>query len=148
MMTSASVKSSSRYGDPFFHLKRQSVAVLGCIAMLITLHLPMRFWRSISAYLLLLSFVLLTLVYFLALAESSMAVLDGLIWASSIFSLPNWLRYLLLFMWRPIWSGMRMKCAGICWFCETFWWWLAPWSCCISNWIMGRWSSCWQLSFV
>lgn len=64
MMTSASVEiASSRYGDPFFHLKRQSVfAVLGCIAMLTTLHLPMRFWRSISAYLLLLSFALLTLV--------------------------------------------------------------------------------------
>ena len=64
MMTSASVEiASSRYGDPFFHLKRQSVfAVLGCIAMLITLHLPMRFWRSISVYLLLLSFALLTLV--------------------------------------------------------------------------------------
>ena len=64
MMTSASVEiASSRYGDPFFHLKRQSVfAVLGCIAMLITLHLPMRFWRNISAYLLLLSFALLTLV--------------------------------------------------------------------------------------
>ena len=64
MMTSASVEiASSRYGDPFFHLKRQMVfAVLGCIAMLTTLHLPMRFWRSISAYLLLLSFALLTLV--------------------------------------------------------------------------------------
>ncbi len=64
MMTSASVEiASSRYGDPFFHLKRQSVfAVLGCIAMLITLHLPMKFWRSASAYLLLLSFALLTLV--------------------------------------------------------------------------------------
>ncbi len=64
MMTSASVEiASSRYDDPFFHLKRQSMfAVLGCIAMLTTLHLPMRFWRSISAYLLLLSFALLTLV--------------------------------------------------------------------------------------
>ncbi len=64
MMTSASVEiASSRYGDPFCHLKRQSMfAVLGCIAMLTTLHLPMRFWRSISAYLLLLSFALLTLV--------------------------------------------------------------------------------------
>lgn len=64
MMTSASVEiASGRYGDPFFHLKRQSVfAVMGCIAMLTTLHLPMRFWRSISAYLLLLSFALLTLV--------------------------------------------------------------------------------------
>ncbi len=64
MMTSASVEiASSRYGDPFFHLKRQSMfAVLGCIAMLTTLHLPLRFWRSISAYLLLLSFALLTLV--------------------------------------------------------------------------------------
>ena len=64
MMTSASVEiASSRYGDPFFHLKRQSVfAVLGCIAMLTTLHLPMRLWRSISAYLLLLSLALLTLV--------------------------------------------------------------------------------------
>lgn len=64
MMTSASVEiASSRYGDPFFYLRRQSVfAVLGCIAMLTTLHLPMRFWRSISAYLLLLSFALLTLV--------------------------------------------------------------------------------------
>ncbi len=64
MMTSASVEiASSRYGDPFFHLKRQSVfAVMGCIAMLTTLHLPMRFWRSISVYLLLLSFALLTLV--------------------------------------------------------------------------------------
>jgi len=64
MMTSASVEmASSRYGDPYFYLKRQSVfAVLGCIAMLITLHLPMRLWRSISGYLLLLSFALLTLV--------------------------------------------------------------------------------------
>ena len=64
MMASASVEiASSRYGDAFFFLKRQSVFVLlGCIAMLTTLHLPMRFWRSISAYLLLLSFALLTLV--------------------------------------------------------------------------------------
>ena len=64
MMTSASVEiASSRYGDSFFHLKRQSVFVLlGCITMLITLHLPMRFWRNTSAYLLLLSFALLLLV--------------------------------------------------------------------------------------
>ena len=64
MMTSASVEiASSRYGDPFFHLKRQSVFVLlGCITMLFTLHLPMRFWRNTSAYLLMLSFALLSLV--------------------------------------------------------------------------------------
>lgn len=64
MMSSASVEiASSRYGDAFFYLKRQSVFVLlGCITMLFTLHLPMRFWRNTSAYLLVLSFALLSLV--------------------------------------------------------------------------------------
>ena len=64
MMASASVEiASSRYGDAFFFLKRQSVFVLlGCITMLFTLHLPMRFWRNTSAYLLVLSFALLSLV--------------------------------------------------------------------------------------
>tara|TARA_B100001057_G_scaffold331247_1_gene331557 strand:- start:89 stop:1270 length:1182 start_codon:yes stop_codon:yes gene_type:complete len=64
MMTSASVEiASSRYGDPFFHLKRQSVfGVMGFLVMLITLHVPIKFWRSISGYLLLLSFALLLTV--------------------------------------------------------------------------------------
>ncbi|MBK52476.1 MAG: putative lipid II flippase FtsW [Gammaproteobacteria bacterium] len=64
MMTSASVEiASSRYGDPFFHLKRQSVfALIGFLLMMVTIHTPMRFWRTVSGYLLLFSFALLLLV--------------------------------------------------------------------------------------
>jgi cell division protein FtsW len=64
MMTSASVEiASSQYGDPFFHLKRQAVfAFMGVCAMLVTLHVPTRFWRESSWYLLMASFALLLLV--------------------------------------------------------------------------------------
>jgi cell division protein FtsW (lipid II flippase) len=54
MMTSASIEiASSQYGDPFFHLKRQTIfALMGLAGMLITLHIPMHFWRRISWFLL------------------------------------------------------------------------------------------------
>ena len=121
MMASASVEiASSRYGDAFFYLKRQSVFVLlGCITMLFTLHLPMRLWRSISAYLLVLSFALLTLVLIPGVGRVVNGSARWIDLGFFNFSLPNWLKYLLLSMSRPIWSGMRMKCGGICWFYET-----------------------------
>lgn len=64
MMTSASVEiASSRYGDPFFHFKRQIVfAFIGAIGMFITLHLPMHLWRRLSWILLMVSYALLLLV--------------------------------------------------------------------------------------
>jgi cell division protein FtsW len=64
MMTSASVEiASSQYGDPFFHFKRQIIfAAIGVIGMLITLHLPMHLWRSLSWFLLMASYALLLLV--------------------------------------------------------------------------------------
>ena len=64
MMTSASIEiASSQYGDPFFHLKRQTIfALMGLAGMLITLHIPMYFWRRISWFLLMASFALLLLV--------------------------------------------------------------------------------------
>ena len=64
MMTSASVEiANSQYGDPFFHFKRQIIfALMGLAGMLITLHIPMHFWRSISWFLLMASFALLLLV--------------------------------------------------------------------------------------
>lgn len=64
MMTSASVEiASSQYSDPFFHFKRQVIfAVMGIIGMLITLHIPMKLWRDMSWFLLMMSFALLLLV--------------------------------------------------------------------------------------
>ncbi len=64
MMTSASVEiASSQYGDPFYHFKRQIIfATIGVIGMLITLHLPMHLWRSLSWFLLMASYALLLLV--------------------------------------------------------------------------------------
>lgn len=64
MMTSASVEiASSGFGDSFYHLKRQAIfAVLGIIALLITLHIPIRLWREGSWFLLMGSFALLLLV--------------------------------------------------------------------------------------
>ncbi len=64
MMTSASVEiANSQYGDPFFHFKRQIIFVgIGLFGMLVTLHIPMRFWRDFSGVLLMMSFVLLLLV--------------------------------------------------------------------------------------
>lgn len=64
MMTSASVEiASSQYGDPFYHLKRQSIfAALGLMVMLITLSVPLKFWRDSSWLLLMGSFALLVLV--------------------------------------------------------------------------------------
>lgn len=64
MMTSASVEiASGQAGDPFFYFKRQAVfAVMGIIGLLITLHIPMRFWRRMSWFALMASFALLLLV--------------------------------------------------------------------------------------
>lgn len=64
MMTSASVEiANGQYGDPFFFFKRQLFfAVLGLVVVLVTLHVQMRFWYSNSWFLLMLSFLLLTLV--------------------------------------------------------------------------------------
>lgn len=65
MMTSASIEiASSQYGDPFYHLKRQSIfAVIGLFAALVTLHVPMRVWRNYSWFLLMASYGLLLLVF-------------------------------------------------------------------------------------
>ncbi len=64
MMTSASVEiASSRYGDPFFHFKRQIIfAFIGATGMFITLHIPMHLWRRLSWTLLMVSYALLLLV--------------------------------------------------------------------------------------
>ena len=64
MMTSASVEiASSKYGDPFFHFKRQIIfAGMGLFGMLITLHIPMKIWRDLSWFSLMMSFALLLLV--------------------------------------------------------------------------------------
>lgn len=64
MMTSASVEiANSQYGDPFFHVKRQAIfAVIGSVVLIITLHVPLRVWRSASWFLLMGSYGLLLLV--------------------------------------------------------------------------------------
>lgn len=64
MMTSASIEiSSSQYGDPLFHLKRQALfAILGFLTILLTISIPTQVWRSFSGPLLLLSYGLLLLV--------------------------------------------------------------------------------------
>lgn len=63
-MTSASVEiAAGRYGDAFYHFKRQGIfALVGCVGMLITLHIPMEMWKKYSIYLLAISFILLVLV--------------------------------------------------------------------------------------
>lgn len=64
MMTSASVEiANSQYGDPFFYLKRQVFfTVVALVIALGTLLVPMRFWYSISAVLMVASYILLGLV--------------------------------------------------------------------------------------
>lgn len=64
MMTSASVEiANSQYNDPFFHLKRQAVfAFMGVLVMAATLHMPVKFWRASSWYLLMATYALLLLV--------------------------------------------------------------------------------------
>ncbi|MEQ8953448.1 MAG: putative lipid II flippase FtsW, partial [Gammaproteobacteria bacterium] len=64
MMTSASVEiASSSYGDPFYLFKRQAIfACLGIAGFVITLNIPVRFWRRASWFLLMASFALLLLV--------------------------------------------------------------------------------------
>ena len=51
MMTSASIEiASSQFGDPFYHLKRQAIfAVIGLLVAIITLHVPIKTWRSYSS---------------------------------------------------------------------------------------------------
>ena len=64
MMTSASVEiASSQYNDPFYYLKRQGIfALIGLLAMMLTLHMPVAIWKKFSWFLLMGSFVLLFLV--------------------------------------------------------------------------------------
>ena len=64
MMTSASIEiASSQYQDPFYFLKRQGIfAVIGIVMVICTLHVPLFFWKAVSGFLLLGSFVLLVLV--------------------------------------------------------------------------------------
>ncbi len=64
MMTSASVEiGNSTYSDPFYFLKRQLFFVgLGSVIALFTISVSIRFWHSISGFLLMSSLVLLTLV--------------------------------------------------------------------------------------
>ncbi len=64
MMTSASVEiANGQYGDPFFYFKRQLFfTVLAGFIVLVTLMVPVRFWYSISWFLLMMSFALLLLV--------------------------------------------------------------------------------------
>ena len=64
MMTSASVEiASSQYNDPFYYLKRQGIfALIGLLAMMLTLHIPVAIWKKFSWFLLMGSFVLLFLV--------------------------------------------------------------------------------------
>ncbi len=64
MMTSASVEiASSQYGDPFYHFKRQAIfALMGLSVMVITLNVPIIFWRRSSWFLLMGSYALLVLV--------------------------------------------------------------------------------------
>tara|TARA_B100002003_G_scaffold57517_1_gene52999 strand:- start:1870 stop:3066 length:1197 start_codon:yes stop_codon:yes gene_type:complete len=64
MMTSASVEiASSQYGDPFYHFKRQAIfALMGLSVMVITLNVPIIFWRRSSWFLLMGSYALLLLV--------------------------------------------------------------------------------------
>lgn len=64
MMTSASVEvASSRYGDPFFFTRRQLFfAVVGLMAVFVTVQVPLRLWYQNSGLLLLSVVFLLTLV--------------------------------------------------------------------------------------
>lgn len=64
MMTSASVEiASSQYDDAFYHLKHQAVfAVLGLSVMVLTLLVPLKYWRNSSWFLLMGCYVLLLLV--------------------------------------------------------------------------------------
>ena len=64
MMTSASIEiASSQYQDPFYFLKRQGIfAIIGIVMVICTLHVPLVFWKGVSGFLLLGSFVLLVLV--------------------------------------------------------------------------------------
>ncbi|MFP6826932.1 MAG: putative lipid II flippase FtsW [Pseudohongiellaceae bacterium] len=65
MMTSASIEiASSQFGDPFYHLKRQAIfAMIGLLVAVITLHVPVKTWRSYSWFLLMVSYGLLLLVF-------------------------------------------------------------------------------------
>lgn len=64
VMTSASVDfANTKYGDPFYFLKRQVVFTgLGILAVIATLSRPMSFWRRSSGFMLLVCFALLILV--------------------------------------------------------------------------------------
>lgn len=64
MMTSASVEvANSLAGDPFYYFKRQIVfACVGIGGLLVTLNIPMAFWKRMSWFFLMASFGLLLIV--------------------------------------------------------------------------------------
>ena len=64
MMTSASIEiASSQYQDPLYFLKRQGIfSMIGLVVVIFTLHVPLIFWKKVSWFLLLGSFLLLVLV--------------------------------------------------------------------------------------
>lgn len=64
MMTSASIGiANGQYGDPLFHLKRQSIfAVIGLLVAGGTLHISISFWQKSSKFFLMVSLALLFLV--------------------------------------------------------------------------------------
>lgn len=64
MMTSASIEiANGQYGDPLFHLKRQSIfAVIGLLVAGGTLHISISFWQKSSKFFLMVSLALLFLV--------------------------------------------------------------------------------------
>ncbi|MCY4265792.1 MAG: FtsW/RodA/SpoVE family cell cycle protein, partial [Gammaproteobacteria bacterium] len=66
MMTSASLEiAGSQYGDSFYYFKRQLLFVgIGLGVLVITLHIPMRFWYRMGYPLLLVSVCLLWLVLY------------------------------------------------------------------------------------
>lgn len=64
MMSSASVEiASTQYGDPLYFAKRQLFfSLLGIAVVVVSLQVPLRYWYHCSAWLLLLTFLLLVLV--------------------------------------------------------------------------------------
>ncbi len=64
MMTSASVEiAESRYGDAWFHLRRQAIfAAIGIVVMLVTAHIPINFWNRLNQLLLIAAYAMLVLV--------------------------------------------------------------------------------------
>lgn len=64
MMTSASVEvAQARYGDAFYHLKRQSrFLIMSCVAAMIVLSVPVEYWKRFAGFLYISAVMLLVLV--------------------------------------------------------------------------------------